>query len=285
MNATPPRTRAGQPFGFLPSPPPLPRIVARAMVCCALVQRVEIEPPAGAEPVVLEGTDDLIDLSLEWLERHGMATEISATEREFLGARAGTLEPAARERHASAGEAAATLAWALRCAPLPGFDVDADAAEVAAALGWLSDGGATLGTRALLREREQVGAYLDTISAAHWRLRERTRPEGPRTIDLRPDGDAAEGDATGATAPDPTTTTLGTTVSMERWQPGRYDWPEGVTPLALATDGDMALGGRSLADAAPLELYAALRRVRERHRATLWLLGQQRDWDEILLNL
>jgi hypothetical protein len=45
----------------------------------------------------------------------------------------------------------------------------------------------------------------------------------------------------------------------------------------------MALGGQGLAAATPLELYAALRRVRERHRATLWLLGQQRDWDAIVL--
>lgn len=293
MNSTPPRTRAGQPFGFLPSPPPLPRIAARAMCCCALAQRAEIEPAADGEPEVLEGTNELIDLSLEWLERQGMAAELSVAEREFLAARAGTLDAAARERHAAAGEAAATLAWALRCAPLPGFDVDADAAEVAGALGWLSEGGATLGTRALLREREQVGTYLDAISAVHWRLRERTRPDAPAgaadtpgdddagpAADANPDADP-RAQATG----EPGATTIGGIVSMQRWQADRYTWPDGVTPLALAADGDMALGGRSLAAATPNELYAALRRVRERHRATLWLLGQQRDWDEILLNL
>jgi hypothetical protein len=220
-----------------------------------------------------------------------MAGELSAAEREFLGARAGTLDPASRERYAVAGEAAATLAWALRCATLPGFDVDADAAGIAGALGWLSDDGATLGTRAHLREREQVGTYLDAISAAHWRLRERTRPDAAAThhaatpeesadrAAATADDDAAlAGAPAGSSAP-----AIATTVSMERWRPDRYDWPEDVTPLALATDGDMALGGASLATATPRELYAGLRRVRERHRATLWLLGQQRDWDAIVM--
>ena len=35
----------------------------------------------------------------------------------------------------------------------------------------------------------------------------------------------------------------------------------------------------------PFLKIAALRRIRERHRATLWLLGQARDWDAIDLNL
>ena len=123
--------------------------------------------------------------------------------------------------------------------------------------GWLDEAGATLATTARLRSREEHGTYLDAVSAVHWRLRARIDPESA---------------ATGA-------------VSMARWQVERFAWPEDVTPLALAEDGDLALDGQPVTAAPPAALLAALRRIRERHRATLWLLGQARDWDAIDLNL
>lgn len=268
MSPTPRPPGAPMQFGFLPSPPPLPRIVARAMACCALVQRVEVEPPPGAlvDEETLAGTNDLLQLSLEWLASHGMDAELLAAERAALEAATGTLDAASRERFADAGEAAAVIAWALRSAELPGFDVDADAAAIAHALGWLGDGGATLAMRARLRSREDLGAALDAISAVHWRLRARTEPADAAAA--TPELDPGSG-----------------TVSMARWQPDRYAWPEGMTPLALAPDGDLALAGRSIAAATPQQLLAGLRRMRERHRAILWLLGQQRDWDAIDLSL
>ena len=91
MNAPPRRPDGPMTFGFLPSPPPLPRIAARALACCALVQRAEIEPPAG-EPLdddARAGIDDLIELSLDWLERQEMAGELRPAERAALEAKAG----------------------------------------------------------------------------------------------------------------------------------------------------------------------------------------------------
>ncbi len=258
-----PRGADGAPtFGFLPSPPPLPRIAARALASCALAQRIEIEPPTGAalDAETLEGMTELIELSMDWLRRHSLDAELSGSERAALQQPAGTLDAALRERFAHRGEAACVIAWALRCAPLPAFDVDADAAAVAEALGWLDDAGATLGTRARLRSREEVGAYLDAVSAVHWRLRQQARPPE--------DGEEQA-----------------VAVSMGRWHPDRHAWPEDVTPLALAPDDDLALGGRSIAEASAPQLLAAWERIRERHRATLWLLGQQRDYDAVELNL
>jgi Domain of unknown function (DUF4272) len=257
-----PRGADGNPtFGFLPSPPTLPRIAARALICCALAQRIEIEPPPAAplDAGTLEGMNELLELSMEWLERHGLATELTGSERAVLQQPVGTLDDALREAFAHRGEAAGVIAWALRLAPLPAFDVDTDAAATAAALGWLDDAGAGLGSTARLRSREDVGAYLDVVSVVHWRLRRRAEPA--------PDGDAPSG------------------VSMARWHPDRYAWPEDVTPLGLASDDDLALGGRSIAVATPPVLLAAWQRIRERHRATLWLLGQHRDYDAVEFTL
>ena len=114
--------------------------------------------------------------------------------------------------------------------------------------------------RALLRTREEVGAYLDAVSAVHWRLRRQADPPTE-------DADAPAG------------------VSMARWHPDRYAWPEGVTPLALAADDDLALGGVTIGAASPAVLLSAWQRVRERHRATLWLLGQHRDYDAVEFTL
>jgi len=258
-----PRGADGNPtFGFLPSPPPLPRIAARALICCALAQRIEIEPPPGTpiDAETLEGMNELLELSMEWLGRHGFDAELTGRERAVLQQPVGTLEESLREHFAHRGEAACVIAWALRCGSIPAFDVGADATAVAESLGWLDDAGAELGSRSRLRPREEVGAYLDAVSAVHWRLRQQARP---------PQG-AGE-------AP--------VSVSMARWHPDRHPWPEDVTPLELAPDEDLALGGRPISAAPAPALLAAWERIRERHRATLWLLGQHRDYDAVELNL
>ena len=257
-----PRGADGNPtFGFLPSPPTLPRIAARALIFSALAQRVEIEPPPGTplDAETLEGMNELLELSMEWLGRHGLAAELTGRERAVLQQPVGTLDDSLREAIAHRGEAAGVLAWALRRAPLAAFDADADAAAVAEALGWLDDAGGELGSTARLRTREEVGAYLDAVSAVHWRLR--------RQADPPEDGEATTG------------------ISMARWHPDRYGWPEDVTPLALAPDDDLALGGRAIGQASPAVLLAAWQRIRERHRATLWLLGQHRDYDAVEFTL
>jgi hypothetical protein len=260
-----PRGADGNPtFGFLPQPPPLPRIAARALVFCALAQRVEIEPPAGTplDAQTLEGMNELLELSMDWLREHGFDRELTGRERAVLQQPVGTLDDSLRETFAQSGEAAAVIAWALRRAPLPAFDADADAATVAEALGWLDEAGAQLGSTARLRNREEVGAYLDAASAVHWRLRQAATPTSTPGADEAPAG-----------------------ISMARWHPDRYAWPEDVTPLALAPDDDLALGGCPIGQASAPALLAAWQRMQARHRATLWLLGQQRDYDAVEFNL
>ncbi len=258
-----PRGADGNPtFGFLPSPPPLPRIAARALVCCALAQRIELEPPPGVplEAATLEAMNELLELSMEWLGRHGFDSELTGRERAVLQQPVGTLDGPLREHFARRGEAAAVIAWALRRGPIPAFDADADAAGVAESLGWLDDAGAALGHSARLRHRDEVATYLDAVSAVHWRLRQQARP--PQ--------DAGESYVA---------------ISMARWHPDRHGWPDAVTPLELAADDDLALGGRPIGTLSAPTLLAAWERVRERHRATLWLLGQQRDYDAVEFNL
>ncbi len=278
-----PRGADGNPtFGFLPSPPPLPRIAARALICSALAQRIELEPPPGAplDAGTLEGMNELLELSMDWLGRHHLDTELTGRERAVLQQPVGTLGDPLREHFAHRGEAAGVIAWALRRGTIAAFDADFDAAAVAESLGWLDDEGAGLGSTARLRHRDEVGAYLDAVSAVHWRLRQQARP--PQAADEAPDGVAPASVSPVGTSP---IGLLPIGISLARWHPDRHAWPEGVTPLALAPDDDLALDSRPIGVAPAPVLLAAWQRIRERHRATLWLLGQHRDYDAVEFTL
>jgi hypothetical protein len=239
-----PRRPTGQ-FGFLPSPQPVGRTVARAFISLALVQRTELETEPAAEEL-----QDLLDVSLAWLRQQGFADELEDTELAALEAPLGALPEATREHFASFGEAACVIGWALRRTEVPAFDVDADGSEVAEALGWLSEAGVSLATGAHLRPREEVSALLDAVGAVHWRLLEHARQPSR--------------------------------ISMERWAASVHDWPQGLTPLELS-GADLALGGRPLEGIDDRTLLDALRRVGERHRTALWLLGQERAYGSVTI--
>lgn len=233
-------------FGLLASPPPLPRIVARAQVACSLAMRADLEAHEDAAAAA-----EIIALCRHWLDAAGFAAELADDETEALAAAPGALAPPQRARFAPQAEAAAVLAWALQRAPLPAFAQDADGAATAAALGWLDGAGVELATGARLRAREQLMALLDALGAVHWRLLDHTR---------RPEA----------------------SVSMQRFAPDQHDWPADVPPCELV-DGDLGLDGQPLRQLDGSALFAALRRLQERHRALLWLLGQQRDYWSVAL--
>jgi hypothetical protein len=233
-------------FGLLASPPPLQRLVARAFIACGVSMRVDLEAHHDHAAAT-----QLLQLAHDWLVAHGHDAELDADEAALLAAAPGTLPTALRERYAAQAEAAAVIGWSLQRCALPPFDMDADGAAIAAALGWLDAEGAELGMRARLRPREQLMALLDALGAVHWRLLEHTR---------RPD----------------------TAVSMQRFGAAQHAWPADVAPCELR-DGDLAIDGVSLRELAPMRLFATLRRVQERHRAALWVLGQQRDYWQVAL--
>jgi hypothetical protein len=233
-------------FGPLASPPALRRLVARGFVACAIAMRVDLETHDDTTEVA-----ELMLVARDWLAAHGYATELDPDEAALLAATPGTLARADRERFGAQPEAAVVLGWALQLCQLPPFDSDADGAATAAALGWLTDGGAALATQARLRPREQLMALLDALGAVHWRLLEHTRR-----------ADAA--------------------VSMQHFSATEHAWPPDVTPCELL-EGDLAIGGRALRELAPATLYATLRRLQERHRAALWALGQQHDYWQVAL--
>lgn len=242
--ASPPRLPAlAQNFGLLASPPPLQIVVARAFTSCALAMRAQLDLHEQADAVTA-----IISQARTWLAEHGFDRVLDDDEAAALAAAPGTLDPALRERYALLGEASGVLAWALRCAALPAPDTPIDAADAAAALGFLTAPGAALATSARLRDREETARYADIAGALHWRIqRQMTEP--------------------GA-------------LLMSRWRGDQLAWPEEVSP-AQFVDEDLAAGGRAVSTISDRELLPWLQRTAERHRASLWLLGQQRDYWQV----
>jgi len=230
-------------FGFLANPQPLPRIVSRALIACALVMRVQIDRhPEHGEAA------DLLGSVLGWLEASGCDEEIEADERAVLDRPLGRLQREEGERFAWYGELAGVLAWAIQRYTLPAIDQPADALDVAGALDWLTEQGKALRTTARLRPREQLSAMLEVVAAADWRLQLA----------------AASKDR----------------LSMARWRADRMTWPPDVTPFAIKDD-DLAVNGQAVNAIDGRTLLRTARTLRERHRAALWLLGQSSTYSGV----
>lgn len=237
--------RAGTHFGFLANPPPLPRIVSRAFVACALVMRVQVD----AHPEHGEAAD-LLGSVRGWLEASGCDGELEPAERTMLDRPLGALPADEAERFGWYGELAVVLAWAIQRCAIPAIGQPADALEVAGSLDWLTEQGAMLRTGARLRPREQLSSYLEVAAAADWRLQLA----------------AASKDH----------------LSMARWRPDRMTWPPDVAPFEILDD-DLAVAGKRVTALDARTLLRVARTVRERHRAASWLLGQATVYSGVTL--
>ena len=242
----PPRLPAmAQHFGLLAQPPPLRFVVARAFISCALAMRVQIDAHIDARAAA-QMTGD----ARRWLTEHGFDALLHASEAEALDAAPRELSAGSAQRYETLGEAAAVYAWALRVLDLPAPDAAADAADVAVALGFLTDAGADLVTGARLRDRDEIARYADVAGALSWRLQQQLREPGK--------------------------------IVMSAWSATRWSWPQAVTP-AQCLDDDLALQGKPIASVAQSDLLQSWQRAMERQRAALWLLGQHRDYWQVAL--
>ena len=240
-NTRPPRLPAlAQNFGQLASPPPLAIIVARAFASCALAMRAQLDSHDSSAAAA-----ELFAAAREWLQRHAFDLVLDADEVAALATAPGQLDAATRERYALLGEAAGVLGWALRRNALPAPDAAIDAADAAANLGFLSDEGVKLRTTALLRDRDETARYADIAGALHWRLQHQITQPGP--------------------------------VLMSRWRSDQMNWPADVT-AAEFVDDDLGIAGRAVTRLTNSELLPPLQLAVERHRAAMWLLGQNRDY-------
>jgi Domain of unknown function (DUF4272) len=186
----------------------------------------------------------------QWFERLALGDEADESERALMAAPLGSLEPAGAVRATWNAEGLAVVAWALRRFALPPHDTKVDPFEVTDAVGLLSDD-VWLLDQPELRSAEQLTALRDVLYGLHSRLTDFRRHR--------------------------------TTKDARTWfEPAWFEALQLVSPFAV--DGDIALDGRTLAEASERHLEECLWITAERHRASIWLVGESRHYAMTVAN-
>jgi hypothetical protein len=169
-------------------------------------------------------------------------------ERAILLAPLGALTERQQRDAGQRIEGASILAWALGKYPLPPHDAKVDPFRVAEALGFLWDEAAGFVRFAQLRDRVQLNAYRDLIYAIHCRLRE---------VERRPQRD-----------------------DLDHWIEPAWLRALGLARSSPLVDGDLAIEGEPLHRVEPGAVRTVEAVVHERHRAAIWLVGEEPGyWD------
>jgi hypothetical protein len=225
------------------NPPGAERVAARALVLSAVSCRGLIEKDAH-EP----GAEVLRQNVIRWLNDIGIASELESIEITLLSTPLGKLDRKAEMDATWQSESTVVLAWALRHASLPPFNVECDPNKIADAIGFLDDPKGTPLHNPRLRASEEIEIWADTYLTLHWRLRQFSWD--PRPMDFV------------------------SYVSACEWGPLRLDHVE-------ILDRDLAIDGIRLDKLEYSAFRNALSITQERHKAFNWLLGFEALYSEV----
>lgn len=220
------------------TPPTAGAVARRAQILAAVTCRGHVENNLG-DPA----TEALYARIVPWLQTCNLMDALEPEERALLLTPLGELDPQQQVASMWKVEGAAVLSWALGKYPLPPHDHKVEPFKVAEALGFLWDEAAQYVRYAQLRGRTELNAYRELVHAVHGRLRE--AEQRPQRDDLG-----------------------------SRIQPA---WLRalGLSRASPLVDGDLAIDGLPLSQVEPSLVRAVEEINHERHRAAIWLVGQQ----------
>jgi hypothetical protein len=184
----------------------------------------------------------------DWFSALGLDGELECSEQALIAKPLGSL---ARQEQVDAMwlcESMTVLAWALGRYPMPPYDQQIVAAEVADTLGLLKPYAETVLAKPSLRPVSELAALGDGIFAVHWRLVEFRVTQQP--IDFP-------------------------AIAENAW------WGPMSLALARLIDGDLAIGSTRIDKTEERLCDQCLSIVRERHRAVNWLLGKCEVFSEV----
>jgi hypothetical protein len=220
-----------------PAPPDAQRVARRALVLSAIVCRSNSDhDPANPDAI------DLWNRLKAWIDSQDVASEIEPSERDMIYAPLGTLDNTKRIRATWRAEGLAILAWALGRCPFPPYGQKVDPYEVTDSLMFLNEEAGIVIQEAQLRPRAELDACRELLYAIHCRLREFQRRKKARSI--------------------------------AHWIEPTWLEVLGVES-PLAPRGDLRVGDVPIADAAEGKVNEYEWAVHERHRAAIWLVGEE----------
>ncbi|MCB9883645.1 MAG: DUF4272 domain-containing protein [Planctomycetes bacterium] len=217
--------------------PPSPNAVAfRALVLCSLACRAHLELGPDDPDAI-----DVYQQLVRWCQEMDLWTHASTRERAQIETPLGSL---ARRDGLNMGwhaEGLLVLVWALGLVDLHSHDTKVDLFDLADALHFLGDDARSIVEQARLRDREALRACREFHYALHVRLRSYERDPVPR--DIVHDFDGIDVEALG------------------------LDLPLSGT--------DLRIGSGPMAAAPPKLITQSEEIVRERHRASIWVIGEE----------
>ncbi len=234
-----------------PEPPDAMRVLRRAYCLCAVAMRGTMELEARSAPAESTWRDRLLHLTgasrrqlsrkvesvRNWLNTHGVGTELEAAEESFLTTPVGAADQRNTIDATWRSEGICVLAWALGTDEMPPHDGQVEPRPVSEALGFLGEPK----HRPELRTPEELEWMERRLLGIHWRFRDfRLRPNGLDFVAF----------------------------SANNWF-GGFD----IAGIPLA-EGDIAVGGVPIARAGADAVRLCESIAAERHQAINWLSGQ-----------
>jgi hypothetical protein len=219
------------------------RVAARAQVLTAqayrsLLERSATDPQAAKAHVAC----------IAWCERNDLQSEFEPCEWALLTTPLGDLPKRDVVNASWLVESAVCLAWAIRQAEVPDYEIQADGESLSSVVQFLSDTAESFRTELELRPRVELERLLDHYLTLHWRLREfSTRPGHVDLVEFA--------------------------VQCE-WANMRLD-------EVRIVNRDLSVGGLPLVEAPESAWRTCLSIASERHRACEWLLGQDPIYSQV----
>ena len=227
--------------------PTATQVAQRSLVLAAIVCRAFID--SG------ETDPDAISLHehiLSWLTRLNLWDEMEPSEEKLLRAPLGRLASADVLRATWLVEGLAVLAWAIGRFDLPLCDEQVNPYAITDALWFLSGDAADIIGDAVLRSPAELEAYRELLYAIHSRLRDFTRHQ------IKDD--------------------------FIHWINPEWLAYLNMTATDLVARGDLSIDGKPIWETEKGRLREVLSITSERHRATIWLMGEQTNYSEITVD-
>ena len=221
--------------------------VLRSLILSAIVCRGSLESGAGNPEA-----EAVHQRLREWLTALDLWGAAEPAEAAMLQAPLGGLEASVTLQSGWYAEGLAVLGWALNLLDFPKHDEQVDSYAVADAFWVLDEAAAELLMTGRLRSQDDLDACREMLYAIHVRLRQYARNGAPD--------------------------------NFASWIETSWLDALGCTLGGLTAQDDLAIDGKPLNQVTEERLQETLSITSERHRAIIWLMGEQPNYAEITVD-
>lgn len=221
-----------------------PQVVARrALALSAYCCRGYIDQGKGNADA-----ESLRERLIQWLCRFDLMGQLGPTELEAVRALLGSLRPGLASRITWDVEGLAVLAWALGRGARPEHDGEVDPYAITDSVSLLANDADTAIATAKLRSNEELEAYRELMYAVHCRVRDFRRNGGRK--------------------------------DFASWIEPKWLDLLGIDTKRIMSDGDLGFGGQPISSLNADKVARYEWSITEQHRASIWLVGEERNhWE------